>query len=186
MTEQDQILHRIAARRDEFMTRRREIARLIETLQAEDAELLRRDSELQITERTLPTLLANSPSEPLPLGNLAASVVIGLEPEKKRQSRKPDHLPPVLQMADEALAHFEEAGNAWATARDIAKFMQANHWPEAKAEFIQGQLWRASERGDLLKRGSCYARKSAKNEEGLDTEVTRPLQSNGAADLHSA
>jgi hypothetical protein len=181
MNDHEQIFRRLADRREQFTQRRREIARQIETLRAEDAQLAQRDLDIQTAEREIAALLADSPPVQITaLGDLAASLVSGLEPAKKRQQRKPDHLPPILQMTDEALANFEEAGNAWATARDIAKFIRANYWPEAKAEFIQGQLWRAAERGDLLKRGSCYARKSARNEEGSDTVVAEPLQ-NGAA-----
>ncbi|WP_334150943.1 hypothetical protein [Hyphomicrobium sp.] len=186
MTQDEQILRRLGERRAELAKRRQEIAQTIEALRAEDAELARRDEELQITARNLPDLLLNEDRAPQSLGDMAASVVAAIEPVPERRKRKPDDLPPILQMADEALAYFETQGVMKATAPDIAKFMRARYWPEAKAQFIQGQLWRAAKRGEFIKTGGYYSRTDhARNRarvqkaEGLATEVARPSLSNG-------
>lgn len=193
MTEHEQILHRLTERRSEIARRRQEIAIAIEALQAEDAALIRRDEALQITAQTLPDLLANEDRGPQALGNMVASLVAAIEPEPERKKRKPDGIPPILEMANEALAHFEAQGTQLVTARDIAKFMRARYWPEAKVDYIQGQLWRAVKRGDLIKKGSCYsrpnyprARAQAQIAEGPGVHAPRPLITNGAADWTSA
>ncbi|HRO51250.1 MAG TPA: hypothetical protein PLW75_14000 [Hyphomicrobium sp.] len=186
MTQSEQILSRLNERRAALSKRRQDIAQAIAELQAEDAELARRDEALQITAQTLPELLVNEEREPQSIGSMAANVIASIEPEPERKKRKPDDIPPILQMADEALAHFEAQGTALVTARDIANFMRARYWPEAKADYIQGQLWRAAKRGDLLKKGSHYCRKNnprpisrAQNAEGPATEVAEPSQSQG-------
>lgn len=180
MKEQDQILQRINDRREAIAHRRREIARVIEVAQSEDADLIREDYELETMTRRLPVFFANAAREPQAIGDMAANIVASVEPEQPRTKRKPEHLPSILEMADDALRHFEQQGTPWATARDIAKHMRATRWPEAKPDFIQGQLWRAAKRGDLIKKGSCYGRKDCPHEKGLATEAARPSQSNGA------
>lgn len=193
MNQDEQILHRLSERRAAVARRRQEIACAIEALQAEDAALIRRDEALQITAQTLPDLLKNEDRGPQALGDMAATLVAAIEPEPERKKRKPDGIPPILEMANEALAHFEAQGTQLVTARDIAKFMRARYWPEAKADYIQGQLWRAAKRGDLIKKGSCYsrpnyprARAQAQIAEGPGVNAPRPLITNGAADWTSA
>lgn len=191
MTHAHEILTRITERREIIAKRRREIANAIETLRSEDAGLVGEDAELEIMVRRLPSYAVNEEREPQALGNMVASLVAAIEPEPERKKRKPDGIPPILEMANEALAHFEAQGTQLVTARDIAKFMRARYWPEAKADYIQGQLWRAAKRGDLIKKGSCYsrpnyprARAQAQNAEGLATVIARPSLSNGETGLH--
>ena len=182
----EDIFRRIADEREAGARRRREIAETIGKLMAEDAALHKRDADLETSERTLQSVLLPLRHPPPLLSDVAAKVLIGLEPEQRRTRRKPKDIPSVLQIADDALAHFEADGQAWVTARDVATFAREKYWPEAKAEYFNGQLWRAAERGDLVKKGSRYARKGTEYDEGLSTDVERPSHSNGAAELHSA
>lgn len=170
-------IERIRAQREVNRQRRADIVRVISDLQQEQLELESADREMQIAERVVSGLLPPGPAQSL--GDVLESVVSSLEPEPK-PSRKPPGLPPILEMANEAFAHFEAQGTTWATCPMITEFIRSKWWPTAKAEYISPQLWRAYDRGDLLKHGPRFARKSAENEKGPATEVARPSQSNGA------
>jgi hypothetical protein len=187
MTNQEQILQRIGDRRADLARRRREIARTIELLRAEDAEIERKDAALLITAQTLPDVLVNPEREPLSIGDVVGTMVSSLETATSAPKRKPEGLPSILEMASEALATFELDGVEWLTPPEIARYISTRWWPDVKTEFISPQLWRAAVRGDLLKSGPRYARKNTtRHEKGPATEVARPSQTNGAADWPSA
>lgn len=187
MADQENTLERVRQLRRNCEAMRADIQRQVSELLERQSQLEVEDRELEITERTLLTrvLLAAPACGPQQLVGAVANVVSGLEPEIKKPPRKPDDVPPILEMADVAFAQLEAQGIGWATSPQIAEVIRRLWWPEVRSEYIQPQLWRAAKRGDLLKEGNRYARKSARYEEGPDTEVTRPLQSNGVGIINA-
>ncbi|WBT39072.1 hypothetical protein [Hyphomicrobium sp. DMF-1] len=168
-------IERIRVQRDANRQRRADIVRTIADLHQEQQDLEAADRELQIAERVVTALL---PSEQVKtLADAVGNVVSSLEFESKPK-RKPDGIPPILEMANEALASFEAIGKPCASCPEITDFIRRTWWPDVKSEFVSPQLWRAANRGDLDKVGNNYARK-VKIEKGPATEVARPSLSNG-------
>jgi hypothetical protein len=149
---------RIRQRREEIARRTAAIGVAVDSLERELEVLRREDEKLAIVEGTLAEY-AGAMDQPKQIGVLVSSTISTLEPERnsKRNRRKPEGVPSILRMVREILRGAAQQGQPWVTSTQIVSEIQRKWWPEVKMDFVYPQIWRAANRGTLIKSGMRYA-----------------------------
>jgi hypothetical protein len=180
MSQPEQIIEKIKARRSEIERLRFDIGQRQEMLRQELSALETEDRDLTITERTVARLLPNQPIAPI--GEAIASVVAAVAPLSTKPSRKPDGLPTVIEMATVILSDAASRGQPWLDASQIADEIKKRWWPDAETAFVTPQIWRAATKRNVFrKEGTRYAL-STGIEKGPTDKSERPSQTNGTED----
>jgi hypothetical protein len=165
----------IQARRKANARLRAEIRHQIDILDQQMQALEHDEINLAAIERALSR---NEQDQPIQaVGEIVARLVGSVSPQAERFSRKPSHLPSVVEMARLALQAPQGEAQKWLSAAEITEIIKNNWWPDVSSDFIGPQLWRAAKRGALTKEGMRYALLAPSSSA---SKQKRPSQSNPA------